>query len=743
MFFSFDWLWLVILVLLIVRLIATKNKSWIIAGFIFSFFFAGAVVQWQSAWQKRSYRIETQVQQQHLLLQPDEYVVSGDLVKMTGRWLEHAEKVQCFYSLKSEAEQKKFTQIKETKVIIFDGTIQQASAPTNENQFDYRRYLQGKNISNVIMLTRWKAQNKVVDLDFVNVFLSWLHAVRKAFLEHLSKLPEPLAGYSQLLLLGYYNQDSSEQLEQISSLGLLYLFSLSGMHIFYITSFFRRVCMKLMITRETCDLFLLTALPLYVVLGGFSASLVRAVMMVCIIISARSFFGIKISGITAEGIVLILNLLYSPVLVFSLGAQLSYLLTFILMLNRKKSSLILGLKMTGYSLPLILWHTYQWNFLTLLLSIVIVPLFERIVIPAVVLGSFFFCLVPVAIPILQVFVDIFAFLAKLPTVITFGKPPLFFIVFWLAIQFMLEYSLHTRRLLGILVGSYVAAAAIIRFPLSPEVVYFDIGQGDCTLVRETFNRSVTLIDTGGKVSFSSERWRKRDAKTSGETIVANYLLSKGINYLDNLFLTHQDTDHVGNFPSISNILSVHRIFVPSGMEHLSSFNERLHLSKNTLHEVYPIDTKKVKKIAIFNLLHPFKAGKGKNEDSVTLFFTVKKLRFIVSGDLDKTGESEVLLHNPKLKADILKTGHHGSKTSTSKDYVQQLKPCVAIISAGRNNRYGHPNQETLTTLKDQQVPYLNTAESGMIKVIPLKGNFEIKTFAENETKKRSSTNEGQ
>lgn len=715
----------------LLRLLATHRGLWIISGVIFISLLAIWILEWQNNWQQKGFSTKTELRQQHLLVQPDEYFIDGDLLKLTGKWLERNEEVQFFYSLKSQAEQRRFAKIETAKIFLFAGTVQRVAGPTNENQFDYRRFLQGKNISNTIMLSQLSSEKEVSLQDQGVFFLAWLHGIRKKLLNQLETLPQPLAGYSQLLLLGFYDQSFETQLKQISSLGLLYLFSLSGMHIFYLAAFFRWLCTQLAITRETCDTLLLLLLPLYAVLGGFSASLVRAVMMVWIILSARKFLGISVSGITAEGLVLILNLLLCPALVFSLGAQLSYLLTLILLLNRQQSQLLVGLKMTAYSLPLILWQTFQWNLLTVLLSIAIVPLFERIVIPAVVLGVFFSWLVPIAVPILQFFCDSFAFLAQLPTTITFGKPPLLFIVFWLIIQFLLEYSKHARWLLGILICSYVIAAALIRLPFTAEVVYFDIGQGDCTLIREPFNQSVTLVDTGGKVNFQHEQWRERRVKTTGETIVANYLLSKGISHVDNLFLTHQDTDHVGNFASLSKVIDVHRILVPQGMEQLASFRKRLRVSNNTLQQVQGISTKVTSRIGMFHLLHPFASGTGKNEDSIALSFSLQRIKFIISGDLDKQGEVEVAQRNPKLRADVLKTGHHGSKTATASAYVSQLQPQLAIISAGVNNRYGHPNAATLATLAKQHIPFLNTANAGMIKLMPQEKGFIIQTFNEN------------
>lgn len=93
------------------------------------------------------------------------------------------------------------------------------------------------------------------------------------------------------------------------------------------------------------------------------------------------------------------------------------------------------------------------------------------------------------------------------------------------------------------------------------------------------------------------------------------------------------------------------------------------------------------------------------------------LRWLFTGDLDRPGELDTLQRHPSLSADVLKVGHHGSKTSSDPQFVATVKPRIALISAGRNNRYGHPNDETLVTLKQHHVKIFNTQKHGMVRYI--------------------------
>lgn len=673
---------------------------------------------WDHNLQQKTYKEEAELRQNKLILQPDNYQIDGDLLKLNASWVEGKQPVQAYYRIKNQAEQKDLAKITTAKVITVTGNIRMIQPPTNENQFDYRRFIRSKRVVNTVQISKMEIKEASSYLGIGAKGIAAVHSLRKQMLNYFASLPAPLAGYSQILLLGYYAQDFTLELEQINKLGLLHLFSLSGMHIFYLLAGIRFILGRLRITRETCDNLILLVLPFYAILGGLSSSLIRAVMMSWLMISTNKLWHNGLNGIEAESIVLLLHLFYSPGIIFSLGTQLSYLLTLILMMSRKMNSFKLGLKMNGYSLPLILWHTFRWNLLTTIISILIIPVFEWLIIPAVIIGSIVPWLQFLCNEILSIITKGLGVLANLPTNIIFGKPPLFFVLFWLGLMLALEVTTNRRKvyLLGLI--SYCLAGVIIRFPLHDEVVFMDIGQGDCTLIRKKFNREVTLVDTGGKVTFQNQPWQKRHSRENGETVVANYLLSKGVAHIDWLFLTHQDTDHVGNFPVVSRLIKVKKILVPAGMEKLPSFRERLLLSANKLQDVIPIATATIQQVTDFRILHPFEEGKGTNEDSITITTEVDGVSLIISGDLDKSGELEVIQRNPGLHVDILKTGHHGSKTSTDDRYVEQLQPQLAIISAGRRNHYGHPNQETLVTLEKRKIAYLNTAEVGMIKLIP-------------------------
>ena len=117
----------------------------------------------------------------------------------------------------------------------------------------------------------------------------------------------------------------------------------------------------------------------------------------------------------------------------------------------------------------------------------------------------------------------------------------------------------------------------------------------------------------------------------------------------------------------------------------------------------------------FRVLSPNKLGKGANNDSLVLTSRIKGLQFLLMGDLEEEGEAQLLKNEPDLKADILKLGHHGSKTSSTAPFIKQVQPQHGIISCGVKNQFKHPNPEVLETLERYQVKIYRTDQQGMIR----------------------------
>lgn len=167
--------------------------------------------------------------------------------------------------------------------------------------------------------------------------------------------------------------------------------------------------------------------------------------------------------------------------------------------------------------------------------------------------------------------------------------------------------------------------------------------------------------------------------------------------------------------------------MPAGMQSQQSFKTQIlpYLKKAKVIEV--TEKNQVNDLPL-KIYHPLTAGQAANEDSVALYGVLGGMSVLTAGDLDRAGERLLAERHPEMKVDLIKLGHHGSKTATDPITLSKWQPSIGIISAGRNNRYHHPHQETLDTLQKNQMSVFNTQIHGMIKYIYKgeKGYFKVK-----------------
>lgn len=245
----------------------------------------------------------------------------------------------------------------------------------------------------------------------------------------------------------------------------------------------------------------------------------------------------------------------------------------------------------------------------------------------------------------------------------------------------------------------------------PFVAFIDVKQGDATLWRDD-NKHVYLMDVGGSMQ-TLPTARQPKMNYVGQQL-CQVLKGYGITQIDHLILSHQDIDHIGNFAYIAKKIRIKHLYLPSGMQDTKNYQLQIapYVEKDTIrHEVVAGYTFEESDCRV---LHPFKRGLGKNEDSIVVTMKIAGKRYMLTGDLDVVGEQKILHRYQLPKIDILKCGHHGSRTSTGELFLAALQPKMAIVSAGKNNRFKHPHTEVVARLKSRHITMLNTADLGMI-----------------------------
>lgn len=239
------------------------------------------------------------------------------------------------------------------------------------------------------------------------------------------------------------------------------------------------------------------------------------------------------------------------------------------------------------------------------------------------------------------------------------------------------------------------------------VVFFDVGQGDAILISQGSQQ--VLID-GGK-----------DGKLLLEKL-GRYIPFWDRN-IETIIETHPDQDHIGGLIEVLQTYNVGNVLETKMQNDSQTFKKLEGLIEENKIEI--IEAKKDVTIRFSNgaelqVLYPFESvldinGKDTNIYSVVSKLTVGSSKFLFTGDLPTTQENELINKNVDMKAQFLKVAHHGSKYATGDAFLEKVKPIDAIISVGKNNSYGHPNQEVLQRLSARRINILRTDEKGDIQ----------------------------
>ena len=641
----------------------------------------------------------------------DTLSVNGEQLSAIGK--AKGQTYQVFYRLKSEKEQHFFKTTSQTLVLKGKIKLSPATGQRNFQGFNYQSYLASQGIYRMAQIERL---DHVVPQKNTSP-LAFFHQLRRRALVHIqTHFPNPMRHYMTGLLFGYLDKEFDEQSQLYTSLGIIHLFALSGMQVGFFLGWFRYGLLRLGLPKDYLFIILLPFSLCYGLMTGWTASVLRSLIQ-----SLLTEFGIK--KLDNMGITLLLLFLFLPHFLLTVGGVLSCSYAFLLCLfdfeemSSLKKSICTSLVLSLGILPFLTYYYGTFQPVSLILTAMFSIVFDSFLLPVL---TVFFVLSGLVIfsQINPLFEWMEAFLTWIQSWIgqplILGKPSLFQFGLMIAVLVMLfdfwkkpQFRICLLMIFGLLM-------VWVKHPLTNEVTMVDVGQGDSIFLRSMKGDTI-LIDVGGKVTFGSkEKWQEASQTSNAEKTLIPYLQARGVSQIDHMVLTHTDTDHIGDLEEVAKRFKIKEICVSQGALTKPSFVKRLRTLKRPVRTLKAGDNLPMMGSKL-QVLYPNKVGDGGNNDSIVLYGKLLGSSFLFTGDLEKEGEEELMASYPNLKASILKAGHHGSKGSSSEAFLDQLQPTLALVSAGENNRYKHPNDETLKRFKERHIKVLRTDQNGAIR----------------------------
>ena len=592
--------------------------------------------------------------------------------------------------------------------ITAHGTLNQPSNNTIPNTFNYKKYLKSKKI-----YYTFNADALEVVGQNSNIYYQFKH--------WLSKRIESIddTGYIKAFVLGSKNEIDEDIFKTYQNNGITHLFAISGMHISLFSSILLFLLKKIHLKDNQAYPIILLFLLGYTFLVSFTASVVRAFTLYLLLyLNKRLKLGATTTRIFIYAISLIL--LLNPFFILDIGFLYSSLTSFGLILFSdylKTSNKVLALLRVSliallFSLPITINNFYEYNFLSILANILIVPLVSTIIYPLSLITLIF----PFFHPILKLFLNILESISTILSSIAWfkiilPKMPYFLIISYYFIIYLL-FITKKKRYVIFLIILLLGYKLSFNFDNNFYVYYLDVGQGDSILLINPRSRKSTLIDTGGKKSVSYNEFPPNEYHISNNVIT--FLKSINISKINTLITTHGDYDHMGESINLVENFKVEKVIFNCG-----EFND---LEKEL---IKVLDKKKIKYYSCIKKLNidnnklyflQTKEYDNENDNSNVIYTELDGYKFMFMGDAGVEKEKDILNKYNISVIDVLKIGHHGSKTSSSKEFITKIKPKYSIISVGKNNRYGHPNKETLDNLKDSKIYRTDQNGSIMFKI---------------------------
>lgn len=560
--------------------------------------------------------------------------------------------------------------------IYVKGSIQEIENDLELDVFEFKDYLKYKRVFYQIIPDD---EIKIID-DKVPLNQKIINTLTK-------NLQNESYSMCKMLLFNDKNADIATY-NNLKEINAIHLFVVSGFHISFLFKLISLIFKKNKMLQNIIGSIISFA---YVFILSFQLSALRALLSAFI----NKFFNKFLNTIDAVSISGLIILLIEPLNIFNYSFIMSFLMTYIVIIsshiiknkNPLIKSLLISLLCFIAMIPIQLIINYKIN---------VISLFTNIILTYVVMVIFTLCIFSICIS--KINGDCFSFIYKgfnqlvdkisnINSSIVLGSLSLIPLIVFYGLFILLLISIERKNnKKTILSGCSILLFFILLynrhiFNYSQQVIFLNVYQGDCAIIMDSFNGKVMLIDTGGLINYDIANKK-----------IMPFLNYHGIRKIDKVVITHDDYDHCGALKSLSENIKINEIIDDKS-----------------------ISTIVLGKINLYNLNKYYNEANNNNDTSIVLYGNICDKSFLFTGDISSTIEKKIITDN-KLNVDFLKVAHHGSSTSSSSSFLKEINATYAIISVGKNNKYHHPNKETLKRLNDNNIIIYRTDLNGSIRI---------------------------
>ena len=625
--------------------------------------------------------------------------------------------------------------------LYIEGEFKQPEEARNYKGYNYKQYLKTKKIIGTVEL------EKVKILKSSNG--SFIHNIQKYIRDTINgTLTDEEGNLLLAILLGDKDKLSEDIQESFKTSNLSHMLAVSGAHVSYIILGLTYVLQNSIIGKKNGKIVCIIFLLAFMAITNFTPSVTRACIMAILTLFSSIIYR-KSDVYTNISVAALITLIFNPYSLLDLGFQLSYggtigIIIFIKRIQEKKSNskvinYIKQMALVSIYANIIIIPIMMYHFNTVSFTFIISNIMASPIVGIIVITGFLFIIASITVkpltrliaifikPILSILIKISQICSKLPfSNILVVTPYMFNVISYYAI---ILYCIKSKKnnkckiIICLLIVLILINFIIYIFPQKLRIFFIDVGQWDSTLII-TPDKKTVLIDGGGSDSFDV-----------GEKVLLPYLLDRRILKVDYVLISHFDTDHCGGILTIMEKVKVKNIIISEQAEHSENYErfKKLMIHKKIrLIEVKKGDKIKIGRYSEFKILFPTSrllSENPLNNNSIVAQFNYNNFKMLFTGDIEKLAEQQILkTEKAEIRADILKVAHHGSKTSSIPEFIKAVRPKIALIGVGKNNTFGHPNQQTIKNLENIKCRIYRTDLQGEIIIkIDQKGRMNVKS----------------